>query len=103
MSGPGAARGQPPSLDERRAGRSLPVLPLLLVALVALAFLLRPQQMVSTLTSPRAWLFVIGVLLVTRLHSRVTRAMPAPAGTAVTLLPVWCEAFSVPIAAATLG
>ncbi len=79
-----AAQPGPPASGGRRR---LTALPLSLVLLLTAAVLLRPQQLRSTLLSPRAWLLVLAVVLLTVVLRRVTRALPVAAGTALSLIP----------------
>lgn len=58
-----------------------------LALLLATAVLLRPEQVLSTLQSPRALLVVASVVLLTLLLRRLTRGLPRPAAAAVTALP----------------
>lgn len=86
---PGApTAATPPSTDgPTRGRRRLPVVPLTLLALLAVAVVLRPQQLLSTLGSVRAWLLVLALVLLTAGLRRATRSLPHAAGTAISLAP----------------
>lgn len=58
-----------------------------MVVLLAVSGVLRPQQLLSTLTSLRAWLLVLAVVLLTFALRRATRGLPPTAGTAVSSAP----------------
>lgn len=60
---------------------------LLTLGLLVVAFVLRPQQFVTTLTAPRALLFLLAATVVTAVLGRVGRGLPAPARTALMAVP----------------
>lgn len=68
--------------------RRSPTVPLLVAVLAAAAVALRPQQVLSTLSSPKALLLVLAVVLATLLLRRLARPLPAPVATAIAAVPV---------------
>lgn len=80
-----AAGTAPPAGVPQRGRRRPPVVPLALLALLAVAAGLRPQQLLSTLGSVRAWLLVLALVLLTAGLRRATRSLPPAAGTAISL------------------
>ena len=82
------AAGRPAPVGEpRRVRRRPPVVPLALLALLAVAAGLRPQQLLSTLGSVRAWVLVLALVLLTAGLRRATRSLRPAAGTAISLTP----------------
>lgn len=68
-------------------GRRVPVVPLLVLTLLVLAAAVRPQQLLSTLRSPRALLLIAGVVLLTLLLRRLLHRLPPPLATALAAAP----------------
>ena len=81
------AAGTAPARVPSRGRRRPPVVALALLALLAVAAGLRPQQLLSTLGSVRAWLLVLVLVLLTAGLRRATRSLPPAAGTAISLTP----------------
>jgi hypothetical protein len=67
--------------------RRLPVGWIVLVLLLAVAAVLRPQQLWTTLTSPRALLLALGIVVVTVLLRRAVRRVPEPLSSLVAVAP----------------
>ncbi len=78
-----------------RGWRRVP-LPLVVgVGLLIAGAVARPQQALTTVQSPRVWLLALAVVLATVLIRRLTRGLPAPAGSVLALLPVAAAAIFV--------